>query len=77
LRIGADGRLLQQIVPPDTISLDGVTDITVDESSGIALLVSHDTLYLLRLPAPPFTAEPVETPAPDPPQDTPETPVTE
>jgi len=67
LRISADGRLLQQIVPPANAPMTGATDITVDAASGVALIVSNDTLYLLRLPTPPAVEAPTETPSPEPP----------
>lgn len=67
LRIGPDGRLLQQIVPPANTPMTGATDLALDNALDIALVISHDTLYLLRLPAPPAVEAPLETPSPEPP----------
>jgi hypothetical protein len=63
LRLDRDGRLVQQFTsgapgPSGTIipAMTGAADLVVDEETGIAYVVASNTLYLLRLPAPPAPA---------------------
>jgi hypothetical protein len=49
-RISSDGRLIEQYQSIDEdIVLEGLQDVVVDESTGIALLLTGDSLYTTRL----------------------------
>jgi outer membrane protein assembly factor BamB len=54
VRLTRDGRIVQQFTAADSApTLNGATDFVVDDSTGIAFIVANDTLFSVRLPAPP------------------------
>ncbi len=51
--IDREGKVLRQFIPAaGAPSLEGLTDVVVDEASGIAHAIAGNTLYLLRLTLP-------------------------
>jgi hypothetical protein len=61
LKLDAGGQLLQQYEPRAGLpSFEGVTDLVVDEGTGIAYVLADDTLYATRLT--PVSAPPSATP---------------
>ena len=55
--IDAEGELYKQFTPsPDTPTLQGATDLVVNESNGITYVVANSTLYAVRITVPPPVA---------------------
>jgi hypothetical protein len=61
LKLDASGQLLQQYQPgPDLPSFEGITDLVVDEGTGIAYVLVGDAIYATRLTS--AAAPPAATP---------------
>lgn len=58
LRLSREGDLVQQLTTGDKQSMiAGADDLVIDEKSGIAYVLAHDTIYTLRIPAAPGGTE--------------------
>lgn len=68
LRVARDGSLVQQFLPDrQDVSFDDARDFVIDEGSGIAFILAHDTLYTVRVPsAPAPAAQPTPEASPTP-----------
>lgn len=56
IRMTRNGEVVQQFVAPLSGAapiLSGATDLTIDETAGIAHILARDTIFTVRLPSPP------------------------
>lgn len=53
LRMTRDGRIIQQFTTPGSPTFHGAADFVIDEGTGVAYILAHDTLFSLRVPAAP------------------------
>ncbi|HUG15969.1 MAG TPA: hypothetical protein VMM78_13240 [Thermomicrobiales bacterium] len=56
VRLTRDGEVAQQLTSPLSAAMPilfGAIDMTVDESAGLAYILARDTIFTVRLPAPP------------------------